>query len=291
MHDSSINITGGATTSEPMDDAGVTETSAARIAEDAAIDDLFDRSDWPERPEQRAAEPSWLVDIDDDIRLDLEAIGVNIASDLSSTDLIARMAASKRQATAALFLRLAAEHEAEASKQDANKRDEMMVIAAHYDRRILAERRQRDHFLRVVEDLARVSMDAGDFGKKKSASTAWGEFGVRDKKASVQLVDPTALVAHLAEHRPEFVRVKTTLPLSDARQYLSPSELEEAKMEPAWSLVKGKIDPDGTLPPGVEKIPASRTPFATPDELIVSGSAGSLPRLSSGAVSAVKEAA
>lgn len=254
----STSMFGEAALSVPMDDAGVPE-------------------DAPGTPVH-----SFLTfDPDDDIRRDLEAIGVELDGG-SSVDLIARMAASKRHATAALFLRLGAEHEAEIAKLADAKRDEMAIIAAHYDRRIEAERRAVEHFQRIVQEIATIAMESGDFGKKKSASTPYGEFGVRDKSATVELSDSAALLAHLTAEAPAFVKVKPTLSLEDARERFTDAELADAKLEPAWSLVKAELcrDLGGPLPPGVTLVPASRTAYAKPDVNIVNGSAGSVTPLS-----------
>lgn len=213
--------------------------------------------------------PFNLDGVDDDILADFAAIGITIRGAEDEAGTVRADAfivdGAQRHTMAATFLRRAAEADAEIELLKATMLQQIELVTAHYARVMEIPAARRDRYNRIVEDLALQAIDAGDFGKKKkSASTPFGEFGVRDKAEGIDLVDEAALLAHLREHAPAFVRVTSRLPLTEAREFLSPSELEKAKMEAAWGDLKKTLTPKSELPPGVAVTPASRTPFAKP---------------------------
>lgn len=202
--------------------------------------------------------PFTLDGIDDDIRADLIAVGV----DLANPD---RLAQQQREAAAALFLR----HICSRDQQIANLQEamemEIELVSRHYGRLIAKPKSERESFVRHVEMLAELSALQKGFGKKKSASTPYGSFGIRHAGATVECIDAAKLLEHLKATDPSKVKVTAVLPLNEARDYLSESELAKTKMEPKWADVKASLNPDGELPPGVAKVPESEVPFAKPE--------------------------
>jgi phage host-nuclease inhibitor protein Gam len=204
------------------------------------------------------AEPFTLDGIDDDIRADLIAVGV----DLANPDLLAQQ---QREAAAALFLRHICVRDQRIADLERSMELEIDLVTRHYARLIAKPTQERAAFVRQVELMAELSAVQKGFGKKKSASTPFGTFGIRHSGATVELTDAAALLEHLKASDPTKVKVTAVLPLNEAREYLSPEELAKTKMEPRWSDVKATLDPEGELPPGVAKVPETVTPFAKPE--------------------------
>jgi hypothetical protein len=203
-----------------------------------------------------------LPDIDEDTRADFAAVGIVLGTE-------ADMDRRQREVEASIFLRLAAEATDELNELSRVMFAQIDVVKAHYERKMSSLRTKRDGFTRQVEHLALLAIEAGDFGKKKSADTPYGAFGVEDRKATVAVADDAALLAHLVANDPAHVRVDASLSLSQAREYLSPTELAQTKMKPAWGELKKTLDPSKELPPGVVKVDATRTAFAKPDPFAI----------------------
>jgi len=199
-----------------------------------------------------------LPDIDEDIRADFAARGI----DLANGDTLEQ---TQREAAAALLLRLIIRKDDEIARLTETMDLEIDLVRSHYARLIAKPKSDRAGFERHVHNLAEISATLKGFGKKKSASTPFGSFGIRQSSATVEVTDAAALLEHLKANDPAKVKVVATMPLNEAREYLSPTELAKTKMEPRWAELKATLSPDGELPPGVAKVPETTTAFAKPE--------------------------
>lgn len=197
--------------------------------------------------------------LDEEIIADLAAVGIDLSKgpDLEQ---------SQREAAAAILLRLMVRGDDEIARLTEAMDLELELIRTHYAGLLETPQRRQAECQRHIECLAEVSALRGGFGKKKSASTPYGSFGIRHAAATVELSDSDALLAHLKESDPARVKVTAVFPLTEAREYLSETELAKTKMEPKWSDVKASLDPEKELPPGVSKVPAVDSPFAKPQK-------------------------
>lgn len=197
-----------------------------------------------------------LAGIDDDVEQDLAAIGISLAPEIERD-----LDDERRQAMAAVLLRRAGSVEGELRSVQRTMELEIAAITAHYERRMAPLRRSLSTFLDVVAELARLTV----WRKRKSHETPYGAFGVKDKAATVKLVDPGAALAWARVERQDVVRVVVSLPLAEARQHFTDEEIARGgKVELEWGKLKATLSPGGMLPPGVEGVAAVREPFATP---------------------------
>lgn len=207
-----------------------------------------------------------LPDIDDDLRADFAAIGIDLSIDPQdgAADDFAALEQAKREALAAMLLRRVAQRDRELEAAQSAFELEVQILTQHYDRRMAGARRDREACIRFVEHLALLSAEQGGFGRKKSADTPWGTFGIRERGASVECTDKDALIKHYAQTNPLLVSVTAKLPLSRAKLLMSEGEIAAAKVEPVWNAIKKTLDPNGTLPPGVVKVEPMRVAYAEP---------------------------
>lgn len=199
-----------------------------------------------------------LPDLDEELKSDLAAVGIDLSAPRD-------LAQEQREAAAAILLRLICKRDEQIANLQRTMELELDLVRNHYARLIAKPKSDRDGFVRHVEMLAELSATLKGFGKKKSATTPFGSFGIRHSSATVEMQDASALLEHLKTADPTKVKVTATLPLNEAREYLSESELAKTKMEPKWAEVKASLDPNGTLPPGVAKVPEREVPFAKPE--------------------------
>lgn len=211
-------------------------------------------------------ESSWLCDIDGDLAADFASVGIELDG-FDGAQPIVNGDAVQRATAASLFLRLAGVEELALAQLRETMMAQVEVITAYYERQMDKHATRRAMFTRFVEAIARDAAAAGDFGKKKSANTPFGQFGVSDKSASVVVSDTAALLAHLTANAPQFVRVETKLSLDEAREILTPSVLDASDLVPLWGELKKTLTAEGELPPGVERVAAQRVPFAKPEVL------------------------
>jgi hypothetical protein len=206
--------------------------------------------------------PHPLAEIDDDVTADLAAMGITLTPDVERS-----LDDPHRQAMAALLLRRMQQNQAKRDALIAAKELTMLGIEAHYDRQAAPLDAEYLRLERFVETLAEITA----WGKKRSASTPFGSYGIRTRSATVECPDPAATLAYAVAAAPEFVRVAASLPLPQARESFSESELAGMKQSLEWGKFKPTLDVDGTLPPGVVAIPARREPFVTPAPLAGEG--------------------
>lgn len=174
--------------------------------------------------------------------------------------------APQRQAAASMLLRRAALARREAAKLEAARDAEIALIEMHYAAEIGRQEARARQLEDAVTQIAEIAREAGDFGKKKSASTPFGTFGFRETAATVELEDASQALAFAREHAPECVKADLTLPLTEAREYFTDDELAARNaLSLKWGEFKKTLDPEEALPPGVKVKPASREFFAKPD--------------------------
>lgn len=194
-------------------------------------------------------------DLDADLVEELTEAGLPLGGE-DSLDQAARDAMASR------CLRRAALHDVAIARHQRARDLELSIITAHYDALIGREQKARGAAIQQAEILGQISAERKGFGKKKSGTTPWGTYGVRHHEATVELVDRDQLLAWCREHRKDLVNIVAKLPLVDAAQYFTPTELATMKADVQWSTLKGELQPTGELPPGVKPVKAGITPFA-----------------------------
>jgi len=203
---------------------------------------------------EAVAQEHVLAGIDDDIANDLRAIGVELVPDVEKN-----MDDSHRQAMAAMLFRRVRGIERAITTLREARNIELTGIAECYERQMAPLVAQSARLLGFVEVLA----EHTPWGKKKSAETPYGTYGVTNKGATVALVDSPRATEWAKANEPQLVRVVATLPLSDAMERFSTEELSQlAKIELQWGELKKTLSPDGELPPGVQKVDAKIVPYA-----------------------------
>jgi hypothetical protein len=197
-----------------------------------------------------------LTGIDDDIDQDLRAIGVELTPGVEQD-----MEDSRRQAMAALlFRRIRGRELAIGTLRDAMEL-ELAAIRECYERQIAPLAADVAQITGVIEEIAQLTT----WGKKKSAETPYGIYGVRESEATVECTDRQALTVWAATAIPALVRMKVTLPYAAAVERFTETELNElATGDVEWNAVKKQLDPNGDLPPGVARVPAKKVPYAKP---------------------------
>lgn len=203
---------------------------------------------------------AFLLDADEaDLVADLHAVGIDVSAPQS-------LAMEQRRAMASMFLRRAALARREAQQLEGARDMEIALIEMHYAGQIGRATDRARACEAAVESLAEIAREAGDFGKKKSASTPFGSFGFRETSETPELADVAALTQYAAAHEPEYVKATVTLPLVEARERFTDKELvERGALAVQWGEFKKTLDLDEALPPGVAVKPATRTFFAKPD--------------------------
>jgi hypothetical protein len=202
-----------------------------------------------------------LFGIDDDIEADFAAIGIEFTHD-------AERAATRAQleASASLALRRIVGAERELDRLHATMDLQMQAIRFSYERQMAPVRARHAQLTRYVETLAELT----PWGKKKSADTPFGSFGVKDFSASVAVEDGDILTEHAVAHIPGFVTVAITMPLSEAREHFTAEEIESrGTVKVEWGALKKTLGPSKEVPPGVTVVPARREAFAKPMEASV----------------------
>jgi len=188
------------------------------------------------------AVPHILAGIDDDIEQDLRD-----------------MEDARRQAMAALLFRRVRGKEVAIGSLRAAMEFELAAIRECYERQIAPLAADVARITSVIETIAELT----PWGKKKSAESPYGVYGVRDSAPTVECVDRQALTVWAATERPEVVRMKITLPLAAAKERFTDAELNElATGDIEWGAFKGTIALDAPLPAGVAIVPAKRVPYA-----------------------------
>lgn len=209
---------------------------------------------------------------DDDLRHDLAAVGVELrlqAPDEQTTVLEAVVPddAAQIDAIASTLLRRIAEHDVDIAQHQRAHEMELEVLAARFERRVATQRIARARLEAWVRDLARVQADAGGFGKKRSRDVGCGTYGVRTIPAKVAVTDADAFVTWAERVAPEMLRVSLKMPLADARQYLTETELAAVRREVFTTPVKDYVKGTGTLPPGVTQTPETTEAYAKPEAI------------------------
>lgn len=208
------------------------------------------------------AEAAWsLLNVDQEIAEDLRVLGVASAEDLDQT---------RRDALASALMRKMAETSHELEQLEASLKAEVAVITARYDAGIKRHATRYSELTIAVQAIAIHTKEAGGYvGKKKSRDVGAGTYGYKSYAAGFALRDEAAYIAWAEQNAPETLRVKPTMTLATAREYLTELELAGVKREVMKSDVTKLIatDPD-TLPPGYEKTPADDEYYAKPLPLV-----------------------
>jgi hypothetical protein len=210
-------------------------------------------------PENTAPDVWTLLGADEEVADDLRALGVDVGAPFAGLDLDQ----AHRDAMASMFLRRQAE-EIEAIRQLEKSRDlEIQFADQRYgpelDKRRIRARQLEGAALAIAEQ----TKNAGGYpGKKKSRDVGAGTYGYKTFATCVELTDETAFIPWAEQYAPETLRVKLTMPLSTAREYLTEGELASAKREVIRKAAQELADfvtHDGDtseLPPGFVQTPA-----------------------------------
>lgn len=199
-------------------------------------------------------EPFRLLE-NEDLAQELALVGIQVGQeDPTNTAAI--------EAEAAVFLRRAGECDAETDRLKATMQKQIEVVMAHYGQRIQAAQRRYAECVRHVEYLASIAQ----YPKRaKSFATPFGAFGRRDRSATVQLADSSALLDWAKAEQPTHVRAVLTSTLADPSMRDALEAGQDVKLAPEWNAIKKTLDPDGTLPPGVMKVEARTEFYAAPE--------------------------
>lgn len=202
-----------------------------------------------------------LLATDEDVVEDLRALGVNIHEPESAESLDQ----TRRDAMASVLMRRQAA-EMEAIGQLEQSRDaEIRFIAHRYAPELERRRLQVARLEEAVKAIAWQTKERNGYtGKKKSRDVGAGTYGYRTSSAGVELADEAAFIAWAEEHAPETLRVKPTLTLAVAREYLSETELAAVRREvikkDACAIAAARED----LPAGFVAVAESHDYFAKP---------------------------
>jgi phage host-nuclease inhibitor protein Gam len=173
---------------------------------------------------------------------------------------------TRRDAMASVFMRRLAE-ELEAIAQLEKSRDlEIQWIVARYATELTARRDRARRLESAAVAVAQYTKDAGGYvGKKKSRAVGAGTYGYRTNSECVELTDEAAYIAFAEQYAPETLRVKPTLTLAQAKEYLTETELAGVKREivkkEATALAEQHKD---ELPAGFVKVPETDEFYAKP---------------------------
>lgn len=188
-----------------------------------------------------------------DIAASLVDVGVTVGEEAAAT-------IAQQQAAATMAMRVMRAIQRDIDTADEGLRLEKQALDQMAERQVAPLKSRLAAYRRYVETVAELM----EWGKKKSHDSPYGTFGVRDKAAGVDCTDRAALATWAATVKPEFAEYEITLPLAQAREYFTETELVAmgADLDVKWSELKKTLDPSGDLPPGVVKVEAARTPFA-----------------------------
>lgn len=202
-----------------------------------------------------------LMNVNDEIAEDLRVLGVASPDDLDQT---------RRDALASALMRKMAETAHENAQLEASLQAEIAIVTARYDNAIKRNAARHSELYLAVQAIGIHTKEAGGFvGKKKSRDVGAGTYGYKSYAAGVELKDDAAYIAWAEANAPETLRVKPTMSLAQAREYLTETELASVKREIMKNDVTKLIatDPE-TLPPGYEKTPATDEYYAKPLPLV-----------------------
>ncbi|HEY4307724.1 MAG TPA: host-nuclease inhibitor Gam family protein [Gemmatimonadaceae bacterium] len=194
---------------------------------------------------------------DEDIADDLRTLGATTVVDLDQT---------RRDTLASWLMKEMAQNHAATAQLEASRDSEIQFIAARYAPSLDRLRTRLGELDRAVQAIAAHTKDAqGYVGKKKSRDVGAGTYGFKSYAAGAELKDEPAFIAWAEEHAPSTLRVKPTMSLKQAREYLTTDELAGVKREIMKNDVTKLIATDpNTLPPGYEKTPAVDEYYAKP---------------------------
>jgi hypothetical protein len=182
--------------------------------------------------------PDFLADVDAEERSELETLlGTSLELPPSGDQLAIDAMASR-------YLRAMAAIERDITHERSLEALEIAMVQDAHAPRVAKLSARYATLERVVCHLAAVS----DFGSKKSARLAFGEFGRRAKKAAVKIIDEAIALAWARANAPSLVERKTVEKLPHAN-------------------VAKWFGETGELPEGCEFIPERDEPFAKPAAL------------------------
>jgi phage host-nuclease inhibitor protein Gam len=188
--------------------------------------------------------PAFLLNVDADERDELAALGVT-AAPVDTDDQVSVKAHASR------LLRAMGVVQRNIEELNALRQREYMQIDAVYEPQVERLQRRFQELQAWVCSLAEVA----DFGSKKSATLAFGTFGVRTVPESVSIIDHDAAVAWAEQE---------DLGITDV---VMVKKLPHRKVAP---LVIERIRAGGEVPPGIEYHAAATVPFAKPAKVLVS---------------------
>lgn len=192
-----------------------------------------------------------------------------MADDLVSFDadpLTGELDQAHRDGLASLLMRRQAEALAALTQEKQSRDLEVRMIAHRYEVAITRHVERIAQLEAAVQALAWQTKEANAYtGKKKSRDVGAGTYGYRSYAAAVTCTDEAAYIAWAEGHAPETLRVKVTMPLAEAREYLTRDELASVRREVIKADVAALIATDrAALPPGWVEVPAHDEFYAKP---------------------------
>lgn len=194
--------------------------------------------------------------LDADITSDMEALGIQAAAELDQT---------RRDALASSLMKRMARETADIAQLEASCAAEIAFIKDRYVPQLNHHQTRLGELRFAVEALAIHTKEADGYGKKKSRDVGAGSYGYKTAAAGVELKDDVAYLTWAEANAPQTLRVKPTMSLATAREYLSETELAGVKREIMKDDVKKLIATDpAVLPPGYEAVPAHDEYYVKP---------------------------
>lgn len=199
--------------------------------------------------------------------LDFVKLVPELADDLGTLNItdVASFDQARRDAIASRLMTFMAEESSAMEAIEESHTRERELLAHRYDMQIQRHARRFDELRLAVEAIAAATKEAKGFVKKKSRDVGAGTYGFRTSSAAPALQDEAAYLVWAEDVAPQTLRVKLTMPLARAKEYLTTDELKDVKREIMRTEVTSliKTDPEH-LPPGYVMAPEKDEFFAKP---------------------------
>lgn len=212
-----------------------------------------------------AADSLWeMLALDEEIVADLRAVGINVHEPEVPTSLDQ----ARRDAIASMLLRRQAEEIQAIGDLERSRDAELQFVASRYALQVDRHRSRAAQLDGAVRALAQQTKEAGGYmGKRKSRDVGAGSYGYRSYAGAPELASAEAYIAWAEVHAPDTLRVKITVPLSQAREFLTDAELSSCRREVISVAASAKVaalSEMNELVPGWKWVPAHDDFYAKP---------------------------
>lgn len=210
--------------------------------------------------EQATTTPSvWdVLESDEEIVADLQNLGLLVGTTYPRDQ-------ARRDALASILLRRQAEELEAIASAERSRELEVQFIASRYAPELARRRTRVTQIDAAIKAVASETKDAGGYiGRKKSRDVGAGSYGYRTNAAYVELRQEAEYIAWAEQHAPETLRVKPTLTLAQAKEFLSETELANVRREIIKADATKLAEVAETLPAGFTKVEESHDFYAKP---------------------------